>query len=147
MKNYTRKMLRALSLTGAFLIAAATTFAQSATTGSIYGSVTDTTGAAALNLVSNEEGRFTAPFLKPDPYELVASAPGLKSSSTKVQILTGQQSAINIVVSPTAASQTVEVTANNAQLIDTQSANTTTTFTTEQFETLPAPGGDITTIA
>ena len=37
--------------------------------------------------------------------------------------------------------------ANNAQLIDTQTSNTTTTFTTEQFQNLPAPGGDITTIA
>ena len=37
--------------------------------------------------------------------------------------------------------------ANNAQLIDTQTANLTTTFTTQQFENLPNPGGDITTFA
>lgn len=136
--------------------------AQTATTGSINGLVTDPTGAvvpnatitvkdtqngATVNLVTNADGRFTAPFLKPDPYDLTASAPGLQSSSTKVQVLTGQQSALTIVVAPSATAQTVEVTANNAQLIDTQSSNFTTTFTTQQFEQLPAPGGDITTIA
>jgi hypothetical protein len=153
--------LRACSVFAALAIPSCL-FAQTATTGSINGLVTDSTGAAVpnatitlkdllngavLNLLSNAEGRFTAPFLKPDSYELTASAPGLQSTVVKVAVLTGQQSAIGVVVSPSAAAQTVEVTANDAQLIDTQSANFTTTFTTEQFENLPAPGGDITTIA
>jgi Carboxypeptidase regulatory-like domain/TonB-dependent Receptor Plug Domain len=162
MRNHIWAIFRAWGLTCALAFVAASLFAQTATTGSINGLVTDPTGAAVpgamitvrdtgngatINLVSNAEGRFTAPFLKPDAYNLTASAPGLQSSSTKVQVLTGQQSAVNIVVSPEAAAQTVEVSANNAQLIDTQSSNFTTTFTTEQFRDLPTPGGDITTIA
>jgi hypothetical protein len=161
MRNHTCAIFWASSLIG-MMVFTASLFAQTATTGSINGLVTDPSGAAvpnatitvkdtlngaALNLVSNADGHFIAPFLKPDPYELTASAPGLQSSSTKVQILTGQQSAVNIVVAPMATTQTIEVTANNAQLIDTQSSNTTTTFTTDQFEDLPTPGGDITTIA
>lgn len=162
MQNHACAIFRSWILTCTLTIAGASLFAQTATTGSINGLVSDPTGAAVpgatilvrdtldgatINLVSNAEGRFTAPFLKPDPYELIASAPGLQSTSTKVQVLTGQQSAVNMIVSPTATAQTVEVTANNAQLIDTQSSNFTTTFTTEQFRDLPTPGGDITTIA
>ncbi len=162
MQNHICVRLQAWIVLGLLISTAPSCFAQTATTGSINGLVADSTGAAVagakitvrdtlngatLNLVSNAEGRFTAPFLKPDPYELAASAPGLQSSSIKVQVFTGQQSAINMIVSPMATAQTVEVTANNAQLIDTQSSNFTTTFTTEQFEELPTPGGDITTIA
>jgi len=158
-RRWTSNLIGALALA---LFAVPSLSAQTATTGSINGLVTDPTGAAVPNatitlkdtqngatvvLVSNGEGRFTASFLKPDPYELTAVAPGLQSSTTKVSVLTGQQSGVNITISPVAVAQTVEVNANNAQLIDTQSSNFTTTFTTQQFEQLPAPGGDITTIA
>jgi hypothetical protein len=136
--------------------------AQNATTGSVNGTVVDSGGAIVPGaiitltdlatrdtrvLISNEEGRFTAPFLKPDNFQISATASGLQSTTTTVQVLTGQQSAVNLILAPNATTQTVEVNANNAQLIDTQTSNTTTTFTTEQFQNLPAPGGDITTIA
>lgn len=138
------------------------TFAQTSVTGSINGVVTDSTGAvvpgaavivkdtatgAVLDLASNSDGRFTAPFLKPHLFDVSATAPGLQSTTTSVQVLTGQQMAVNVIVTPTASAQTVMVSADNAQLIDTQTANTTTTFTTQQFQNLPMPGGDITSIA
>ena len=68
-------------------------FAQSATTGSINGTVVDPTGAvipgaavtvtdkatgAIVNLTSNAEGRFTAAFLKPDMFQVTATAPGFR---------------------------------------------------------------------
>jgi hypothetical protein len=165
-----RREVRQLSLLVAMLltmlvlslIGQRAVFAQSATTGSINGTVVDSSGAvvpnasvtvrdtannSVLNLKSNEEGRFTAPFLKPDNFNISATAPGLKSATATLQVLTGQQSAVTITLSPEANTQTVEVTANDAQLIDTQTSNTITTFTTQQFQNLPAPGGDITTIA
>ncbi len=137
-------------------------FAQTAVTGSINGVVTDSTGAvvpnaavtvkdtatgALVNLTSNKDGRFTVPFLKPDVFDISATAPGLQSTTTSVQVLVGQQSAVTVQVTPSASTQTVMVSANNAQLIDTETSNTTTTFTTTQFQNLPMPGGDITTIA
>lgn len=136
--------------------------AQTAVTGSISGTVVDTSGAAVpnaavtlkddntgsvFNLVTNGEGRFLAPLLKPDKFDISATATGLRSATATIQVLTGQQSTATITVTPTGNSQTVEVSANEAQLIDTQTANLITTFTTEQFQNLPAPGGDITTIA
>ncbi len=161
-----RREARKLCLLATFLVLCVMShnavFAQSATTGSITGTVVDTSGAVVPGasvtvtdlatrdqrvLTSNAEGRFTAPFLKPDNFEVSATSQGLQSTKTTVQVLTGQQSAVNLTLAPNATTQTVEVSANNAQLIDTQTSNTTTTFTTEQFQNLPAPGGDITTIA
>jgi hypothetical protein len=136
--------------------------AQTTTTGSINGTVADSTGAvvpnsavtvrntatgATLNLTSNGEGRFTAPFLAPNTYEVSATAPGLRSTRTSIPILVGQQLAVTLTLTPEASTQTVQVSANDVPLIDTQTSNTTTTFTTSQFQNLPAPGGDITTIA
>src|SRR3984957_12127885 len=144
------------------MVSKTTLYAQSTTTGSINGTVVDSGGAIVpgaiititdlatrdtRTLTSNAEGRFTAPFLKPDNFQISATASGLQSTTTSVQVLTGQQSAVNLILAPNATTQTVEVNANNAQLIDTQTSDTTTTFTTEQFQNLPAPGGDITTIA
>jgi hypothetical protein len=166
MEGMIRREVRKLCLLGTILVLCVmcqnSAFAQSATTGSINGTVVDTSGAVVPGasvtitdlatrdqrvVISNAEGRFTVPFLKPDNFEVSAMAQGLQSTKTTVQVLTSQQSAVNLTLAPNATTQTVEVNANNAQLIDTQSSNTTTTFTTEQFQNLPAPGGDITTIA
>jgi hypothetical protein len=137
-------------------------FAQTAVTGGLNGSVVDSTGAvvpgATVTLVetntgdtrvltTNGHGLYTAPFLKPGAYTISAAARGLQSNTVSVEILVGQQSAADLTVSPTASKQTVTVNANNAQLIQTEDPALTTTFTTEQFENLPNPGGDITTFA
>jgi hypothetical protein len=137
-------------------------FAQTAVTGGLNGVVTDSTGAVVPGatvtvvetatgdtrvLTTNGRGLYTAPFLKPGSYTVSATAKGLQSNTISVQILVSQQSVSNLTVSPTGSKQTVTVSANNAQLIDTQTANLTTTFTTQQFENLPNPGGDITTFA
>jgi len=137
-------------------------FAQTAVTGGLNGAVVDSTGAvvpgAAVTLVetstgdkrvltTNGQGLYSAPFLKPGNYTISASSMGLQSSTTSVEILVGQQSVANLTLTPTASKQTVTVSANNAQLIQTQDTSLTTTFTSQQFENLPNPGGDITTFA
>ena len=136
--------------------------AQTAVTGGLSGVVADSTGAIVPNatvtivntttgdtrvLTTNADGRYVAAFLKPGKFTISATAPTMQSNTTSVQILVGQQSVANLVVTPAGNKQIVTVSANNAQLIDTESANTISTFTTEQFENLPNPGGDITTIA
>ena len=137
-------------------------YAQTAVTGGLDGVVSDSTGAVVPGatvtivntatgdtrvLTTNGRGLYTAPFLKPGTCTVSATAKGLQSNTISVQILVSRQSVSNLTVTPTGNKQTITVSANNAQLIDTQSANLTTTFTTQQFENLPNPGGDITTIA
>src|SRR5579863_9174683 len=136
--------------------------AQTAVTGGLNGVVTDSTGAIVPNakvtivnsttgdsrvLATNDHGLYTAPFLKPGTYRVSARAQGLQSTTTSVEILVGQQSVANLTVSPSASTQTVTVSAHNEQLIQTEDASLTTTFTSQQFENLPNPGGDITTFA
>ena len=73
-------------------------FAQSATTGSINGTVVDSSGAVVPGasititdlatrdqrvLTSNEEGRFTVPFLKRDGFE-TGNCSGLQSTKTTI---------------------------------------------------------------
>ena len=144
------------------LALASVSFGQTAVTGGLSGVVTDSTGAVVPKatvtivntttgdtrvLTTNSGGRYVASFLKPGKFTISATAPSMQSNTTSVQILVGQQSVADLQVSPTGSKQTVTVNANNAQLIDTQSADLNTTFSTEQFENLPNPGGDITTIA
>ena len=118
-----RRERRKLCLLGTILVLCGmcqnTAFAQSSTTGSINGTVVDTSGAIVPGatvtitdlatrdqrvLTSNAEGRFTVPFLKPDNFEVSATAQGLQSTKTTVQVLTGQQSAVNLTLSPNATS-------------------------------------------
>jgi Carboxypeptidase regulatory-like domain/TonB-dependent Receptor Plug Domain len=149
--------------TAALLLASSpSASAQSSVTGGLVGVVTDSVGAVVPNatvtvvntnttdtriLTTNGEGRYVASFLKPGAYTISASAPSLRSNTTSVQVLVSQQSVADLTVTPSGNMQTVTVNGNNTQLIDTQSATLTTTFTTQQFQDLPAPGGDISTIA
>jgi hypothetical protein len=164
-KSRARIVLAILALLGVstgFLLPTSALFAQTAVTGGLNGTVVDSTGAvvpgASVTLVevhtgdtrvltTNDRGLYTAPFLKPGTYRVSATARGLQSTTTSVEILVGQQSEANLTVSPAASNQTVTVSANNAQLIQTEDTGITTTFTSEQFENLPNPGGDITTFA
>jgi outer membrane receptor protein involved in Fe transport len=149
-------------VSGAFPGMISSALAQTSVTGELSGVVADSTGAIVPNatvtivntttgdtrvLTTNADGRYVASFLKPGRVSVSATAPSLQSNTTSIQILVGQQSVANLTVTPAGNKQTITVSANNAQLIDTQSANTISTFTTEQFENLPNPGGDITTIA
>ena len=128
--------------------------AQTAVTGSLNGVVTDSTGAVVAGatvtvvetatgdtraLTTNDRGLYTVPFLKPGAYTVSASAQGLHSNAVSVLILVSQQSVSDLTVTPKGSKETITVSANNVQLVDTQTANITTTFTTEQFEDLPVP--------
>jgi hypothetical protein len=136
--------------------------AQTLVTAQLSGVVTDSSGAVVQNaevtivdtstgttrvLTTNVEGRYVSPFMEPHAIIVSASAPGLQSDATSVQLLVGQQSVVNLAVSPAGNKETVTVSGNDAQLIDTQTANLVTTFTTDQFQNLPMPGMDLTTIA
>ncbi|ACO31975.1 MULTISPECIES: carboxypeptidase regulatory-like domain-containing protein [Acidobacterium] len=166
-----RKLLRGATLALGLMVGAAPilfvggatpAFAQNATTGALTGVVTDTTGAvvpnakvtltdiatgAKIKVSTNAEGRFTAALLKPDTYNVVASAQGLASTPQAVSVLVGQTPTVTLQVTPNAGSTTVTVSAQAAQLTDTQSPALITTFTEKQIQNLPAPGGDITTVA
>ena len=136
--------------------------AQSAVTGALTGVVMDSTGAvvpgatvtvtdtatgATLKITTNDAGRYTAPLLKPSKYNVSAATSGMQSTSTSIAVLVGQTPTADLTVTPTASNQTVTVSAQTAQLTDTQSPALITTLTNNQVQELPAGGGDITTVA
>ncbi|WP_158819733.1 TonB-dependent receptor [Granulicella sp. S156] len=136
--------------------------AQNAVTGAITGVVVDPTGAlvpgatvkivdtatnATLKVVTNSEGRYSAPLLKPSKYEIDVTSNGLLSRPTTVVVSVGQIPNVDITLGLAGSNSAVTVSAQAAQLIDTQSPASIMTLTQSQIQNLPAPGGDITTVA
>src|ERR1700721_4455276 len=119
-------ILSCASITLPGLMASAS--AQTAVTGGLSGVVADSTGAIVPNatvtivntttgdtrvLTTNADGRYVAAFLKPGTFTISATAPTMQSNTTSVQILVGQQSVANLVVTPAGNKQIVTVSANN----------------------------------
>ncbi len=136
--------------------------AQSAVTGAVSGVVSDATGAvvpgATVTVVdtsteakqivkTNGEGRYTVGLLKPGQYKITAAAESLKSDTLEVSVILGTTVPGDIKVTPTGSSTVVEVTSTSLPLVDTQNVALATTFTAEQIQDLPTPGGDVTTVA
>src|SRR5262249_50105625 len=95
---------------------------------------------------SGATGAYRFTFLKPGVYQISASTPGLKSDIGRVTIGVGQVQTMDLILKPQEAKEVVMVT-DTAPILQTDSANMASTYSTKQIEVLPSPGGDITTIA
>lgn len=136
--------------------------AQTITTGDLSGVVIDATGAVVPNstvtlkdvntgetrtVVSNATGAYRFMFLKPGKYEVSAVSTGLKSDlMSNVTVAVGQSVTLGLVLKPQEGKEFVTVT-DAAPLLQTENANLASSFSTKQIDLLPAPGGDITTLA
>ncbi len=136
--------------------------AQTITTGDIAGVIADPTGAVVPNATvtlksldtgetrtvsTNDSGAYRISLLKPGSYMISAQSAGLKTVVlAKVQVSVGQVTTINLTAKVQATQEVIEVT-STAGAVDTENANLTTTFTSNQVTDLPAPGGDISTVA
>ncbi len=123
--------------------------------GSIQGEVTDPTGAKVpgasvvieevsthfqTNAVANSTGVYAVPSLNPGSYTVTLTAPGFKSETRSGVVLTaGQLQQVDFQLQPGAASESVQVTAENS-LLDTGSANIATTLSTKEVTDLPNEG-------
>jgi len=135
--------------------------AQSIVTGAISGIITDPSGAvivgATLNLKNNATGEmqttnshadgvYQFSLLKPGTYSLTVTQQGFKQLSQTVEILLGQISTSNLKMELGAGAVTVEVSGQGA-LLQTEDANISSNFDTNQIQNTPNPGGDITYVA
>ncbi len=149
------------TLAALLLILAPFTFSQTITTGDAVGVVSDATGAVVPGAkvtikslesgesrteLTNGQGQYRFPLLKPGEYEISAVSTGLKSNISKISLLVGQALEANLTLTPQATSTTVEVTAAVA-ILQAENANLETNFNKVQVDTLPMPGGDLTTLA
>ena len=133
-----------------FLIAPAS--AQSVY-GSIFGTVTDKTGAAVsgatitvkdeakgtvVNVTSNAAGDYSVPHLIPDVYDLKVSGKGFKGFETKgIQVEADTAPRIDPTLEVGGSTEVVEVNADQEPELKTDRADVSTVFDQQQVSSLP----------
>jgi hypothetical protein len=135
--------------------------AQSVITGGVTGIVTDATGSVIVGATVNLQNKSTSEIqsattgptgayqftlLKPGTYVVSVSQTGFKQASETVEVLLGQTALASVKLEVGAASETVTVTEQGA-LLQTEDANISSNFDTNQIQNVPNPGGDITYVA
>ncbi|MGH9520872.1 MAG: carboxypeptidase-like regulatory domain-containing protein, partial [Terriglobales bacterium] len=131
--------------------------AQSTTSGTVVGQVTDAQGKAIVNAVvtltnsanngtqttiSNAQGRYAFANLQAGGYGLSVKATGFKEATVKNQlVVVGKQLTLNVPMQVGSATQTVEVTASGAEL-QTMNSTVGATISGDAIVMLPNIGRD-----
>ncbi|MGA8629943.1 MAG: TonB-dependent receptor [Terracidiphilus sp.] len=137
------------------VLAAGMLMAQTVYTGSILGSVKDSTGAAIPNArvtvtntatgvssptTTTSVGDYTVLNLIPGHYSVVAEAAGFdQEQATGITLVVAQQARVDLTLKPGSASTTVTVTANAVEL-DTDNAAVSQLVAAQQITDLPLDG-------
>lgn len=153
-----RDVLRPGAFVVAFLLAGTPAFAQ-LTTGTISGTVLDTTDAAlpgvsvtvtntqtglSRTVVTNRRGFYEATNLPVGNYSISAALEGFGSAETKdVQLTVGRTAVIDMTLAVGGLAQEVTVT-GAAPLIETTSATVSNLISSQQVEDLPLVNRDLT---
>src|SRR5688500_13757748 len=143
------KFIGLSALLMSFALFSGSVFAQTTTTGSIEGTVTDPTGAAVAGVTvtatrqggrsttatTNEEGFFRIPALEPGQYTVSIEAEKgfAKFEQTDVSVNLSRTSTVAVQLRPAGATETVTVTAGAGGGIDVTQNTTGTNVSTEQF--------------
>lgn len=130
-------------------------FGQAGATGTILGTITDSTGAVlpnakvtitntatnvSNNTVTSSTGDYTVPSLNPGTYTVSATGNGFQTSITKSFVLAVDQKVrIDMSLQPGAVTETVQLTAQAVQL-DTDSAALSQEMSGKQVAELPLNG-------
>ncbi|WP_035350574.1 TonB-dependent receptor [Edaphobacter aggregans] len=150
-------LLSAIFLT---ILCSATSASAQAVYGSIYGTVTDSTGAVVPNatvtvtdsakgtastLTTNASGEFTADHLIPDPYNVKVTAQGFQSyEQTGIRVFADTSTKMQVNLTVGASDTTVEVTADSVPLLKTDRADVSTVFQSKEVIDLPIAGRNFT---
>lgn len=141
----------------AILTATVGASAQTLVTGDITGHVTDATGAvvpqakvtlksdadgSAQTVTTDKSGTFRFPLLRPGFYTIHEEGAGMTADASNVAVNVGQATALDLVSKPNGNVTTIEVSTNQP-LLQVDDGNVSSTFSTQQLENLPIPGGDI----
>ncbi|RRA49076.1 carboxypeptidase-like regulatory domain-containing protein [Acidipila sp. EB88] len=162
--QYASALLASLVLTGIAPFSspfATMLHAQSTISGDISGVVTDNSGAIVPNaqvtikntatgstqkLRTNASGNFRASLLQPGAYSVAVEAEGFSATTTTAQVSVGQLATANVTLGVGAAATNVQVNASGG-LMQTEQAEVSTSFSMQQIQNVPNPGGDLTYIA
>ena len=130
--------------------------------GSIFGTVTDKSGAAVPNATvtvtdeakgtvvtatSNGSGDYSVPHLIPDMYDLKVTAAGFKAFEAKgISVLADTAPRIDPTMDVGGASETVQVNADQEPQLKTDRADVATVFDTQQVANLPVADQNFTNL-
>jgi Carboxypeptidase regulatory-like domain/TonB-dependent Receptor Plug Domain len=160
-KSSFRHLVSAVLVSLAVLVICSRTLAQSNMTGFVAGQVTDSSGAVVPNAsvtlkdaatsatqtsATSAEGTYRFSFISPGSYIISVVASGFQPARQAVSVNVGQGALANIALVVTATSATVTVQADS-ELVQTQNADVTTSFTEQQVAQTPNPGNDLTAVA
>ena len=156
----------ALSLLAAVAIVANTAApiarAQSNISGDIVGVVTDATGAilpgaqvkvtSAVNdqvktVTSDKLGSYRVPLLEPGKYRVSVTAAGFETTTQETTVSAGAITPLNVKLTVGKTSVTIEISGGDIQTLHTEDAQISTSFSLDQLQDLPNPGGDLTFVA
>jgi outer membrane receptor protein involved in Fe transport len=143
----------------AALFTSTSAYAQ-AVYGSIFGTVTDASGAlvpgatvtvedvakgTSSTLTSNASGEFAADHLIPDVYNVRVTAQGFQSfQQTGITVLADTSTKVQIVMQVGASETTVEVNADTVPQLKTDRADVSTSFVSREIQDLPVAGRNFT---
>lgn len=118
-------------------------------TGNIYGTVTDESGAVlpgvnvtiegdtgSRSTVSSPQGAFRFLNLTNGSYKVIASLSGFATVTRTVHVTTGENVDLTVGMKVSSVQETVEVT-GETPLVDTKKRGTATTMTTEELQEVP----------
>src|SRR5580693_7842583 len=166
--RYWRKNMRSNIINRLFVLTAVVTllctgslFAQSTVNGTINGTVMDSSGAVlpgvsvALKSLdkgftqetkTNAQGGYQFPLLEPGTYSLTMSATGFKTTAATTTVSVGATAILNAKLEVGAQGTTVEVS-GESPLLQTETAEVSTTFNAREISEVPNPGNDLTFVA
>jgi hypothetical protein len=148
------KFIALSALLMSFALFAGSVFAQTSTTGSIEGTVTDTTGAAvpgvtvrvtSPNLISaqtattDDSGRYKIPNLPPGRYNVSIEADKgfAKFERSEVEVNLSRTSGVEIQLQPAGAQASVTVTDTAGAAVDITGNTTGSNVSSDQFSNFP----------
>lgn len=121
--------------------------------GSVSGTVRDSSGAALPGVtvdisgpqmpggrqeITDADGVFRFPNLKPGKYTVTASLAGLGQTSTSAAVAVDKDTQLRLTLSPVAHEE-ITVVATTEQVIDVKSTEIESSYSDEMFENLPLP--------
>jgi len=155
-----RVVLLVVALSCLFALTPSALFSQSASTGTVAGTVTDPSGAAVVGAsvtlenpttgatrtaTTNDAGRFIFANVEPGTYNTTINKTGFRVAKVTGQVVTvGSASTINATMELGSVSQVVEVTASGVDL-QTLNATVGVTVAGDMLQSLPSVGRDSST--
>ena len=137
-------------------------WAQGTTSGTILGTVQDSTGAVlpgaevtathldtatSRTVISNDEGRYVVSNLSLGNYEIVVSLPGFQTAvRTGIEITIGRRAVLNFTLTVGSITERVTVS-GEAPLVETTSASVANLVDSQQIRDLPLNGRDFIQLA